>query len=361
MLPYKVEIFSREFELIAHENVGSVDYFFDYLAPEPNSVTIPDIDLEPKYQYIRISGNGQVFEGVITDTNKDGQPGTQTLLYVPFLYQLLNIPIGIWTYDQGQGTLENYIKDYIYFYFIDNIDPFVNVQGLSTASGSSTSPWGFNLKAEVEGGGFLIANFYETIIARAMTKYSVGVNTAFDFNRKTIRLMIGKVSGTKNIDADLDNIYSSKIIYQKANTDVNMLSVHDLRTGGSIYYYLHPDGTFSPSYEEDGSDRIFPTIYNAVGYIREEGQSTGEAQYAAAASVFNQIEYENLIEITVACDDELVRPLELEYGQILNVYSKGTAYASILTGKRISGGLCTLICGSIRMDLTKKLRRILKK
>lgn len=80
MLPYKVEIFSREFELIAHENVGDVEYFFDYLAPEPNSVTIPDIDLEPKYQYIRISGNGQVFEGVITDTNKDGQPGTQTLV-----------------------------------------------------------------------------------------------------------------------------------------------------------------------------------------------------------------------------------------------------------------------------------------
>ena len=51
-------------------------------------------------------------------------------------------------------------------------------------------------------------------------------------------------------------------------------------------------------------------------------------------------------------DDELIHPNDLEIGQTLNVISGGASDSTILTGKRI-GDTCTLVCGTVRLDLTK--------
>jgi hypothetical protein len=71
-----------------------------------------------------------------------------------------------------------------------------------------------------------------------------------------------------------------------------------------------------------------------------------------ASNLFNSISYNNLIELEMLKDDELIHPNDLEIGQTLNVISGGASYSTILTGKRI-GETCTLVCGTVRLDLTK--------
>ena len=75
-----------------------------------------------------------------------------------------------------------------------------------------------------------------------------------------------------------------------------------------------------------------------------------------AAEVFGSIEYNNLIELEMLNDDSLVNPYNLEVGQVVNVISDGASYNSILTGRKI-GQTTTLIFGTVRLDLTKRLKR----
>ena len=54
--------------------------------------------------------------------------------------------------------------------------------------------------------------------------------------------------------------------------------------------------------------------------------------------------------------DTLVRPESLEFGQTVRIISDGVSYTSILTGRE-KGAFTKLIFGTVRLDLTKILRR----
>ena len=66
--------------------------------------------------------------------------------------------------------------------------------------------------------------------------------------------------------------------------------------------------------------------------------------------------YSNLIELTMANDDGLVKPEQMEFGQQVEIISDGVAYRSILTGRE-RGKNTKLVFGTVRLDLTKILRR----
>ena len=66
--------------------------------------------------------------------------------------------------------------------------------------------------------------------------------------------------------------------------------------------------------------------------------------------------YSNLIELTMMNGDVLVHPEQLDFGQEVKIISKGISYTSILTGREI-GKNTKLIFGTVRLDLTKILRR----
>ena len=57
-----------------------------------------------------------------------------------------------------------------------------------------------------------------------------------------------------------------------------------------------------------------------------------------------------------AVDASLIHPEDMEFGQVVKIVSDGTEYTSILTGKEISETY-KLIFGTVRLDLTKILRR----
>ena len=75
-----------------------------------------------------------------------------------------------------------------------------------------------------------------------------------------------------------------------------------------------------------------------------------------AKKVFKTSKYQNLIEITVKPDDDMIKPLDMSIGQIVNIIHDGVSYNSILSGREIQkNGLVKLIFGTIRLELTKIL------
>ena len=71
---------------------------------------------------------------------------------------------------------------------------------------------------------------------------------------------------------------------------------------------------------------------------------------------YASLSYSNLIELTMLNDDSLVKPDTLHFGQVVKVLTDGVSYTSILTGRE--RGKCTkLIFGTVRLDLTKILRK----
>ena len=51
----------------------------------------------------------------------------------------------------------------------------------------------------------------------------------------------------------------------------------------------------------------------------------------------------------------MIKPLDMNIGQVVNIIHEGVSYNSILSGKQIKNGLVTLIFGTIRLELTKIL------
>ena len=71
------------------------------------------------------------------------------------------------------------------------------------------------------------------------------------------------------------------------------------------------------------------------GAEAEEGQTFAQAAASAAASVFGEVTYNNLIEITCLYEDELIQPKALKIGTVVSVIHEGVSYASILTGYKL--------------------------
>ena len=88
----------------------------------------------------------------------------------------------------------------------------------------------------------------------------------------------------------------------------------------------------------------------------EEGSSFESAAIRAAHDKFSGLPYSNLIELTMANDDGLMKPEQMEFGQQVEIISDGVAYRSILTGRE-RGKNTKLVFGTVRLDLTKILRR----
>ena len=359
MLPFNVEIFDRQtMQFIGHDTVGEFEFEDDYLVPQQSRVVIRDLGLEPKNQFIQIRGNGISYVGVISDISDNPQYGTQEIQFGSFIYSLLNLDVLIDTSQQGVGSLESFLKGMIDALFVNNTDSSQNISGLTTVAATSTTGWGFNLKSETAGQHHLIANMYSSLIVRSLSKYSVAINPEFNFTAKTITLRIGRVDDVTNIEADLPSVISSRVVFQQANNLLNKLVVFNQADYSQhVDYYLHPGGSYSTS----ATDRILPVVLRMTSTAAEEGQTFAAAAQQTASEIFGQITYENLIEVSVMDVDSLFSPLSMQIGQVVNVYSNGTAYASVYSGRKSSKGIWTLIFGTIRLDLTRRLWRALKK
>lgn len=91
-----------------------------------------------------------------------------------------------------------------------------------------------------------------------------------------------------------------------------------------------------------------------AGFVSAEDAATYDKMEADVVKLGEEID--RLERQAVIDEDELVKPDEMPFGQIVNVISDGNSYQSILTGRE-RGKNTKLIFGTVRLELTKILRR----
>ncbi|TCL60581.1 hypothetical protein EDD76_102279 [Kineothrix alysoides] len=355
MRPYNVEIFTQGFVMVGNTNVNEMAYKEDYLSSDENSITIIAIPGIQKQDYIRISRGKEEYAGVISEVTY-GTASSKKLQQISFkpLMELLNTDVLFDTTLQGVGTFESFICDRIREMFINHEDSLQNIKGLTVTAVSGTVDWGLHITPSDKGGHYNIVNLLSSIIIPALTKYGILVRTELDVQNKQVNLKVGKIaSGVIMIESDLPNIIKKSVTIKRVNADVNklvLLDANDYVT--KKIYYLHSD----LGYDTKNEDRITPVICEMKSLTYEEGSSFDSVAIKAAYDKFANLAYSNLIELTMIKGDSLIKPEEMEFGQVVNIISDGVSYRSILTGRE-TGSETKLIFGTVRLDLTKILRR----
>ena len=384
MKPYNIEIFNRQFELLAHTNVDDIEIEYDYLKPDDSELVvrlkgfydafssqavIPDggglralsipaleglMDDVGVGAYIRMQRDDTDIFGVISSVETADDPLLTKLGIMPFPSAIFSTQIVFDTNQQGTVALETVIANQITAGWISNADTLQNIPNLSVTTSSSTVSWGMNLKSDTEGMHHCVIDFYDVLIRRALEEYGIAIQTSVDWANDSIELTIGKVVGTQTIEADLPNVFEKTFLINESSKNTNKLNVYNTANYTTIItYYKHTDG----SYNTTDTDRIYPVVLEVATAEASDGQTFPQAAASAAASTFGEVTYNNLIEIKCLWDDALIQPKALKIGSLVSVIHDGVSYASIMTGYKLSDNVITLIFGSIRADLTKIIRR----
>lgn len=356
MRPFNVEVFTQDFEYVANTNVNSINYKEDYLSSDDNTITVFALKGIKKQDYIRMIRGKEEYAGIITEITygTDKSKELQNITFKP-LMELLNTSYLFDLNKQGVGTLEQFLADAITEMFILNSDVKQNITGLRVETTTETLDWSFHITPSDSGGHYNIVNLLDSVIIPALEKYSVLVHTKLDIQSKELVISIGRAFGSPVIiECDLPNILKKNLVIRQASTDVNKLILYDATTdyAETVTYYLHTD----LSYDTFDRDRILPVNCEIRAIKGDENTYFKSACQNEAANKFANKSFQNLIELTMSNDDALVSPGALQFGQIVNVISEGVSYESILTGKEV-GKNTKLIFGTVRLDLTKILRR----
>lgn len=385
MKPYNIEIFNRQFELLAHTNVDDIEIEYDYLSPNdselivrlkgfydafssqaviPNgggflkALSIPQLeglmDDVGVGAYIRMQRDDTDLFGVITSVETADDPLLTKLGIMPFPAAIFSTQIVFDTNQQGTVALETVLANIITAGWISNADTLQNIPNLSVTTTSNTVSWGMNLKSDTEGMHHCVIDFYDVLIRRALEEYGIAIQTSVDWANDSIALTIGKVVGTQTIEADLPNVFEKTFLINESSKNTNKLNVYDTANYTTVItYYKHTDG----SYNTTNTDRIYPVVLEVTTAEASDTQTFPQAAASAAASTFGEVTYNNLIEVTCLWDDALIQPKALKIGSLVSVIHDGVSYASIMTGYKLTNNVITLIFGSIRADLTKIIRR----
>lgn len=363
MRPYNVEIFERNFSLVQHYNAGKPDYVYDYLSMVENTVVMPYSADVKRGQYIRLENGKRSYFGVISGLDVGSvAEGYTEIRYKPFS-SIFNAPVVFdtdWQPGSGSGSvmsLENVIVKLITDNWISNTDTDANIPGLRVSAISQTADWGLHLTSDVKGLHKTIINFEDTVIKRALTKYQIGVYVTPNVNNGTISISVGRrETGICYIEADLPSVIDRKIVLNSTTEDSNKLTVYNADDyATNIIYYKHTDGT----YDTQNRDRIVPVIAAIQTVIPSDDTPFARGAQQAADKLFDADTYSNLIEIEVINEDDLVLPGYMTVGQLVNVITQGSVYPSIMTGVSV-GTTTRLIFGTVRVELTKRLRGLLK-
>ena len=175
----------------------------------------------------------------------------------------------------------------------------------------------------------------------------MGAKTKFSASEAAEAMNYMAMAGWKTSDI------KKSVTIRQVSADVNKLVIYDAENyANTRIYYLHPD----LGYDTKDRDRIVPVVCEMQSVSHEEGSSFESAAISAAHNKFANLSYSNLIELTMMNGDALVKPEELEFGQVADIISDGESYRSILTGRE-RGKNTKLVFGTVRLDLTKILRR----
>lgn len=356
MKPYNVEIFTPDFEMVGHTNINELSYKEDYLSSDENSITVFAIPGVEKQNYIRISRGKEEYAGVVTEIayGTDKSKNMQTIAYKP-LMELFNTEMLFDVNAQGVGSFEQFIADSIKSLYVTNEDSLQNITGLVVTTMTETRDWYLHITPSDKGGHYNIVNLMDSVIVPALQKYNILLTASLDIQNKQLLITIGKVGGgAMTIESDLPNILKKNVVFKQVSADVNKLIVYDSADNYATkaVYYLHSD----LGYDTKDVDRILPVVCDMKSVSSSEESSFESLAQNEASNAFSQAAFSNLIELTMMNGDELIKPDEMAFGQIVDVISDGNSYQSILTGREI-GKNTKLIFGTVRLELTKILRR----
>lgn len=353
MQVYNAEFFTRSYEFICNRNFSDLDYSFDYVSPDSNSIIVENVTGVSEGDFVQITGGAKPIYGIVDHIDEGKQDKALSEIFIDQMTALFDTHIVFDTDLQG-GTksLETVISDFITALYVNNSDTLQNISGITISTTSTTNDWGFNLKSTYEGMHTLIINMWKSLLSRALTKYQVVIDVLPDFANKTMAITIGKRAyPVITIEADLPNIIEKSIIVGQRENNYNKLQVYN----GADYsqyvtYYLHPDGT----YDTTNSNRVVPVMQEVKDVDMAEGGSFTVKARGQATEVFGGAVINNNITLTLFRDDALVFPLDMNIGQEVSVRSEGKVYTSMLTGYSF-GDMATLVFGTVRQELTKLL------
>ena len=370
-----IDFFDTKLNYIYHDSVETPGIDLDYLTPESSSFEVSQTNLVTVRSLVRIEEHNNYL--AVVESVNPGE-GETTISIKPFL-SIFDQPMLFdtnWQYkaattdvpnpdNTNAKTLEDTIAYLINQYWIAASDTLQNMP-LEVYTTSSTTNWSFGLvgdKADDESATSsnnhqCVVEFYDTILQNALIRYRVAVETVLDLADKTIKLYVGVSNATKYIETNLPEVDVIEFSIAKMESDTNKLEIWNSDNYTDIiYYYLHTDGT----YDTDGTvNRITPIKMEVISCAPERDsnntitKSFSDVAKEQADQRFGDIQWRNYIEMDVGVDN-IFNANDMKIGQLAHISHLGKTYETILTGKKM-GDILTLIFGTIRVDLTKKLQ-----
>ena len=335
---YKLELFDRQMNFRSVAVIQAPEVYFDYLTLEGMQATAQLIPAQKgDIAHITDAHGKTVYQGIISDVEREK---TINLSLLPLL-SLFDLAVSYDRTDLQRGALEDFIAGIITDLYITSPDLLQRIP-MTVQTTSSTTNTALNIKSNVH-------ELYD-IITKAFTMYGVRVSAQLLPQTKTIAGTIGAVTAPQKVlEAHLDNVLEKTIVIGDSYGQINKLTlINKYDEAERITYYLHPDG----SIDTIDANRIIP-VFPATEYI--ESEDFPADALARARENLSLQKYDNLIELTYHKEDRLVAPQALEIGTPLQVIDGDSVYSSILTGYERTGQTVKLVCGNVRVDLTKKL------
>ncbi len=258
MKPYEVNVFDTDYTL-QYSTVIDPSAFVhkqDLVSLDKNTLKVskdfnPVNGSEPNGWYIRISGNGQEYQGIITGLTRSEHYNTIT--YVDPIKALdINVLVNPGTI--LEYTVEAYIAQVITDEFQNGSDLKQRIKGIAITYASATSG---SLEYTDTDDDYTAINVLDDLITAAFETYSIVTKAVIDFENQQFNIDIRKNNtAVKMIEADLPNVIGRSFNFKNSKT-VNRVDVFDNYISPPTEYqnFLHSNG----SYDADGSsDRITP-------------------------------------------------------------------------------------------------------
>jgi hypothetical protein len=260
MKPYEVLIFDRNFNLKANSLVDFYDFKYseDIISGQKNTVQMPikeDLDITAaKGWYIRIQGNGEQYNGVITSFTRGELRHEVTF---EDMIKLFDINVLVPTVEISETYIETYMRKMIKQEFVDTSDQTQKINGLGTITATTSTSGALPYTSNTS--EYTKVNILNDLIYPAFDAYSIVTSVDVNWETKQMSVKVGKVSASsKTIEADLSNVKKAAFTFKRSK-ETNKCDIYDLgqTRPAKASFYLHEDGTWN---QNGTSDRISPVI-----------------------------------------------------------------------------------------------------
>lgn len=372
MKQYNVEVFDfKTLDFKDNTSISDFNYKYDYLDPQNYDIEVTaDLNIAI-FDWVSVKDSGRNFVGFVSAI-KDNSVGTKRItlrdwLALADIEELLKI-----SQYEAYDNAERFVLNTIVQSYAGNGKEYATLIEDLPLVGAGTrgvSEYDFEIEEIEEGTNFTkIYNCLDKFVYPAFKKYDIICSFIHDFNAKKITVDVSKKTFTPiTIEADAVNILSKNIVCNKSTNQLTKIVIIDTDNYSSWRnYYLLSDGTWihASTQEVLEYDRVHPTLLKYTTACATTTTIDGveitktfeENADIKADEMFNKNKYENYITLEVLADDELIKPLSMEIGQVVNIISEGKSYSSKLTGLEYDGETVKLIFGYVRYELTKILK-----